>query len=58
MQTLRTLAALALVGVFTSAQAMTYFLTSDFYKDGKHHCEYGNDAVLIVTGLCPLHIDG
>lgn len=50
-------AALALAA--SSAFSMTYFLKSQWFKDGNRMCEYGNGTVLNVgVNLCPLSIEG
>lgn len=52
--------ALALsVGVAVPAQAMTYFLTSQWTAQGNRFCRYGNGTVLNVgVSICPLSIEG
>ena len=43
----------------SSAFAMTYFLTRQYYQNGSQMCEYGNGTVLNVgMSLCPLSING
>ena len=48
-----------LMGAFSSAYAMTYFLVADYYENGSHMCKYGNGTVLNVgANICPLSIQG
>jgi hypothetical protein len=48
-----------LMGMFSSAYAMTYFLEKQWYQNGNQMCQYGNGAVLNVgVSLCPLSING
>ena len=51
--------AVVLMGAFTSAYAMTYFLVSQWRDGGNQMCKYGNGSVLNVgINICPLQIDG
>lgn len=48
-----------LMGMFSSAYAMMYFLTNQWYQNGNQMCQYSNGTVLNVgVKLCPLSING
>ena len=56
---MKKIALLALLTLSTSAFAMTYFLTSQWFEGGSQMCKYGNGTVLnIGVGVCPLSIEG
>jgi hypothetical protein len=47
------------VSAAAPANALTYYLTSQWYAGGNHFCAYSNGTVLNVGyRLCPLSIQG
>jgi hypothetical protein len=51
--------AVILMGAFSSAYAMTYFLVAQWFEGGSQMCKYGNGSVLNMgANICPLQIDG
>ena len=52
-------AVLAATATPALAYGMTYFLTSQWYSNGSHFCQYQNGTVLNVgANICPLSIQG
>jgi hypothetical protein len=52
-------AAIAALAYASTASAMAYFLTADYYENGSHMCKYSNGTVLNMgVKVCPLRIEG
>jgi hypothetical protein len=47
------------ISVSSSAFAMTYYLTAQWYENGNQMCKYSNGTVLNMGAkVCPLNIQG